>query len=225
MKSTTVSALGFLLSIGPINATPFQSLNPRAATPILGYTYQGCHTEATGVRALSSSSYFDDSLTVERCAAACKDYSLFGVEYGRECYCGNALNAGSVAAPVSDCSFPCAGSASETCGAGNRLDVYQKITPFPPPPYTAKGCYTDDPNNRALKGASTSNEVLTVELCAAICKGSTYFGVEYFRECYCGSTLSSSSVSAPASECNASCAGDSKEICGGASRLDLYQFN
>ncbi|CAF9936950.1 MAG: hypothetical protein HETSPECPRED_010510 [Heterodermia speciosa] len=226
MKSTTLSALGLLLSVGPINANPLQSLNPRAETPIPGYTYQGCFTEATNQRALINKTYIDDSLTVERCAAVCKNYAKFGVEYSRECYCGDVLQPGSNSAPAGDCSFTCAGNAAETCGGSNRLDVYQKNPPPPPPPaYTAKGCYTDDPNNRALTGFSTVNEALSVELCAAICKGYTYFGVEYFRECYCGNTLAPSSQPAQAGECNSPCSGDNTEICGGASRLNLYQFN
>lgn len=224
MKSSILSAIGLFLSVGPINATPLQSLNPRSGIPLAGYSYQGCYTEATDQRALSGASYYDDLMTVERCGAYCKNFSKFGVEYGRECYCGDVLNTGSVLAPVSDCSFTCPGNASETCGAGDRLDVYQKTGAPPPQPYTAKGCYSDDPNNRALTGASTVNNNLSIELCAVICKGYAYFGVEYFRECYCGNTLATSSVLQPAAQCDAACSGDSTEICGGSSRLNLYQY-
>ena len=221
MKCTTLSAIGLFL--GSINATPLQSLNPRSGISLSGYTYEGCYTEATNGRALTGGSYFDDSLTVEKCAAACKKFTLFGVEYGRECYCGNNLNAGSNKAALGDCNFKCSGDASETCGAGNRLDLYNQTGP-PAHPWTAKGCYTDDPNNRTLKGPSSSSDSQSVELCAATCKGYAYFGVEYFRECYCGNTVSPSGVPAAASQCDAACSGDSGEICGGASRLNLYQF-
>jgi hypothetical protein len=67
-------------------------------------------------------------MTVEMCEAFCSSptvYQYFGVEYSGECYCGNALQAGSVAAPTSDCSMICDGSLYEFCGAGNRLDLYQ----------------------------------------------------------------------------------------------------
>ena len=40
-------------------------------------------------------------------------------------YCGNAFAAGSIAAATGDCNFACAGKATEVCGAGNRLSVYQ----------------------------------------------------------------------------------------------------
>jgi hypothetical protein len=48
------------------------------------YTSEGCYTEAKGIRALSDIAYYDDAMTVEKCAAACAGYTWFGVEYGRE---------------------------------------------------------------------------------------------------------------------------------------------
>ena len=202
-----------------------QSLEPRAATPLAGYNYSGCYTEATNQRALTGSQYFDDTLTVEKCAAACVAFARFGVEYGRECYCGDALNAGSVQAPVGDCSFPCPGNKNETCGAGNRLDVYRKSSVPPNLAYTAKGCYTDNPNSRTLAATSTENNGMTVEICSATCQAYAYFGVEYFRECYCGNTIAPGGVPAPAAECDSPCSGNSAEKCGGNSRLNLYQYN
>jgi hypothetical protein len=64
-------------------------------------------------------------MTLESCASFCSAFSMFGVEYGRECYCGNALGAGSTKAPnQADCSFTCPGDGNEYCGAGNRLQLY-----------------------------------------------------------------------------------------------------
>jgi hypothetical protein len=37
------------------------------------------------VRALSSATYADDSMTLEVCEAFCTGYIYFGVEYAREC--------------------------------------------------------------------------------------------------------------------------------------------
>jgi hypothetical protein len=39
-------------------------------------------------------------------------------------YCGNSFGVGSIPAPNTDCSFPCAANIYEYCGAGNRLSVY-----------------------------------------------------------------------------------------------------
>jgi hypothetical protein len=49
-----------------------------------GYLNKGCYTEATNQRALTGNSYFDDAMTVAKCAAACPGFHLFGVEYGPE---------------------------------------------------------------------------------------------------------------------------------------------
>jgi hypothetical protein len=67
-------------------------------------------------------------MTLDLCAASCSGYTYFGVEYGRECYCGNSFGAGSVAAAESDCSFTCPGNGQQLCGAGVRLSTYQKVT-------------------------------------------------------------------------------------------------
>lgn len=46
-----------------------------------GYSYLGCYTEGTNVRALSQAAFFDyDAMTLEDCAADCVGYTYFGVE-------------------------------------------------------------------------------------------------------------------------------------------------
>jgi hypothetical protein len=51
-----------------------------------GYTYQGCYTEGTGIRALTPGAFFDYvAMTLEKCATSCAAYTYFGVEYGGEC--------------------------------------------------------------------------------------------------------------------------------------------
>lgn len=70
--------------------------------------------------------YADDKVTLEACAKFCDGFAYFATEYGRECYCGNELQQGSVkAGDQNDCAFPCVGDASEYCGAGNRLQLYK----------------------------------------------------------------------------------------------------
>ena len=99
----------------------------------LAFTRSGCFTDAAQ-RALAADFKGDDNMTVEMCAAYCASYQYFGLEYGRECYCGNQRGGGSVAAPDSDCSFACAGDVTEKCGAGWRLDVYTNDNYTPPQP-------------------------------------------------------------------------------------------
>ncbi|KAI4095644.1 MAG: hypothetical protein LQ344_001575 [Seirophora lacunosa] len=167
-------------------------------------------------------------MTVEKCAAACSKFPLFGVEYGTECYCGNTFNQGSDPAPEEECSFQCPGNRDQKCGAGNRLNVYEKlvtasvVTTPPVSTYKAEGCYTEATNGRALTGKTYYDDAMTTAKCASACAGFDLFGLEYYRECYCGNRLQSGSVSAPDNECYHPCTGDRNEICGGDNRLNLY---
>ncbi|KAM7216795.1 WSC domain containing protein [Rhypophila decipiens] len=101
------------------------------APTVPSYTSEGSYTEATGMRALTGASFFNDFLTVEKCAAACVGYTWFGLEYGRECYCGDTINTGSVPTSIGDCSFNCPGNSAEKCGAGDRLNMYSYVTATP----------------------------------------------------------------------------------------------
>lgn len=97
---------------------------PSQPADVDGHPWYGCMTEATDARALSGQTTATDTLTLELCAEFCNGYTYFGVEYGRECYCGNSFNSGSVQAPDSDCNMVCPGNTLQFCGAGNRLSVY-----------------------------------------------------------------------------------------------------
>ncbi|KAK9366097.1 WSC domain-containing protein [Lipomyces kononenkoae] len=107
-------------SSATVTATP-------SVVPSVGaYSYIGCYTEATGQRALTGMAYYNDSLTVEMCASVCNAFTRFGVEYSRECYCGNTINAGSVLT-TSGCSMLCKGNSLEYCGGPVRLNMYSNI--------------------------------------------------------------------------------------------------
>ena len=106
---------------------PDITAGPPQQPPAVGdFILVGCQTEGTSTRALSASSLAQDDMTNEMCADHCKGYEYFGTEYGRECYCGNAIDASSVVAPSKECKMLCAGSASEYCGGSSRLSVYKK---------------------------------------------------------------------------------------------------
>lgn len=94
--------------------------------PTVGpYTYYGCQTEAPNKRTLADKATAYDTMTLESCEADCTGFTFFGTEYARECYCGNSFSPGSVAVANTECNFLCVGNASEYCGAGDRLSVYQ----------------------------------------------------------------------------------------------------
>lgn len=59
--------------------------SPSIVPAVGSFSYQGCWTEATGIRALSSDSLVNyKTMTVELCAAFCSNYAVFGVEYAGE---------------------------------------------------------------------------------------------------------------------------------------------
>jgi hypothetical protein len=75
---------------GTFSSTTVPGSAPTATGPaikqIIGnWVFQGCWTEATNGRALASTTYANDGMTLESCAAFCKGSLMFGVEYGREC--------------------------------------------------------------------------------------------------------------------------------------------
>ncbi|KAB5511496.1 WSC domain-containing protein [Coniochaeta sp. 2T2.1] len=127
LSTSSITTSTLTSSTRSTSATPTQTGPAIKQTVGTNWQFQGCFTEATSMRALSDNTYADDTMTLESCATFCGNYKYFGVEYGRECYCGNTLNPGSVlAANQNDCSFLCPGNNFEYCGAGNRLELYQK---------------------------------------------------------------------------------------------------
>ncbi|KAG4438082.1 hypothetical protein IFR05_006448 [Cadophora sp. M221] len=101
---------------------------PTIKSTVGGYNFQGCWTESTTGRALNKKTLANDLMTLEMCATFCStapSNTMFGVEYGRECYCGDVLSAGSVKADnQADCKFLCPGDPLTYCGAGQRLQLY-----------------------------------------------------------------------------------------------------
>lgn len=212
-------------------ASLFSLLASASALPSLatrqdgGFSYKGCYVDNVGgQRALGASTYADDQMTVESCASFCKQHRFFGVEYGRECWCGDAEP--STKADRAECSFACPGDASKTCGAGDRLDVYGNAVVAPPSRQPAKvagkqylGCFQDSPE-RVLPSNIMASDDMTAEKCAANCSGFDYFGTQYGRECYCGKDAPTVSVSE--SKCSVPCAGSDTELCGGGMLLNVW---
>ncbi|KAK0647060.1 WSC domain-containing protein [Cercophora newfieldiana] len=202
--------------------------------------YYGCYTEVTG-RALSANTTSDFTLMDEPlckafCTTGANAYALWGLEYSGECYCADTLAQGSFPTFATDCSNTCPGDPATTCGGGNRLSLYgSSATPptvtynsYPPPAvttYTPVDCYVEPPSGRALPGASTSSNSMTVEACASFCLNSGFktFGLEYERECWCDNVNGGTVATSPA-ECNMACNGDAGQVCGGSERLSVWEW-
>ncbi|KAM7191558.1 putative fungistatic metabolite [Naviculisporaceae sp. PSN 640] len=264
---------------GPSRLTLFYSSQPVGPQPnpgVNGFSYLGCYTEGTTGRTLTYGvgSIPPAQMTVALCTAACHNagYTLAGVEYGGECFCGNTIANGGAPAS-SGCNMLCNGNQTEFCGGGSRLNVYSYGNSFtattsattaaatttagtggtttaatgtaattstaststlvatgPAQPPTVGnfnwlGCRTEATGMRALSGATYAADTMTLESCRAFCAAFTYFGVEYARECYCGNTLNTGSVAAPASDCSFTCSGNALQYCGAGNRLSVYIKN
>ena len=84
----------------------------------------------------------------------------------------------------------------------------------------------------------TAYDTMTLQSCASDCAGYAFcpylpplpflfkltnpVGTEYGRECYCGNSFATGSVSAPQGDCYFPCAGNSAEICGAGVHLSVY---
>lgn len=84
--------------------------------------------------------------------------------------------------------MPCKGDKTQICGAGKRLSLYKTVGWSPPinpivDGYDYFGCYSEATPNRALSSGSTTSSSMTVEKCAASCKGAAFFGLENGNEC------------------------------------------
>jgi len=74
-----------LLTVPQITLSHAGSILEQRQSPVSGWTYYGCQTEATSSRALASKATAYDTMTLESCASDCAGYTYFGAEYGREC--------------------------------------------------------------------------------------------------------------------------------------------
>jgi hypothetical protein len=73
-----------------------------------------------------------DDMTHDKCLEACWQYELSGIEYGRECWCGNnpinwkgvtgAMAGGNVT--DSDCKMNCSGNSKQKCGGSKRMTLF-----------------------------------------------------------------------------------------------------
>ena len=78
-----------------------------------------------GRRVLPHKAHYSSKNTIEICKKLCfeKGYQYAGVEYSKECFCGNYLPQ-KFAKRQSDCNMDCSGDKSQKCGGGNRINVY-----------------------------------------------------------------------------------------------------
>ncbi|KAG5643314.1 hypothetical protein DXG03_001198 [Asterophora parasitica] len=115
----------------PATSSSSSAPAPSATTPstVSGWTSAGCFVD-TSDRLLRGSSTSQGTMTTERCISICngQGYTIAATEFGVECWCGSGVfktgNAGTKADGA--CTLPCAGDATQKCGAAWRANVYLK---------------------------------------------------------------------------------------------------
>ncbi|KAL1123449.1 hypothetical protein AAG570_002529 [Ranatra chinensis] len=188
-------------------------------------TYMGCFEDSSD-RLLDGAREDSDALTPNSCIDFCysRRFQLAGVEYGKECFCGDELK-GKVRQKDTDCDKQCSGDPTRVCGGNWRLGVYNtglRLGEGDVQRLIYVGCYVDNPD-RILDGSKVVSDLLTPVSCVTFCyrREFTFAGMEYRNECYCGDVMKYSNRTEN-EQCDMECAGDPTRNCGGPWLLSVY---
>lgn len=81
--------------------------------------------------------------------------------------------------------------------------------------------------SRILRAAQTAGDDMTIDSCLRYCEGQghSFAGLEYGRECFCGSSVAESNlpVQGVLGKCEMPCSGNKDQVCGGPDALSMYQ--
>ncbi|KAF2015096.1 WSC-domain-containing protein [Aaosphaeria arxii CBS 175.79] len=96
------------------------------------WEYVGCGKDNIDGRAFTGESTSSDDMTVEKCVDFCSSngFSYAGVEYGRECFCDNAMKPENAPKDgvMGSCTMKCAGNNTQFCGNGGAMSIYHKCS-------------------------------------------------------------------------------------------------
>lgn len=108
-----------------------QVVSPPGVIPNIGnWSYHGCvQDNVNQQRTFIWQNFMETNMTPKMCLDLCGKYGYMaaGLEYGKECYCGDPENINTVGAqtvPDAQCNVPCVGNASALCGGGSLLTTY-----------------------------------------------------------------------------------------------------
>lgn len=128
------------VTYGPARASPEQCNDPASLgvrsvnyidlTATKAWSYVGCGRDNIGDRAFTGPTFSRDTTTVQSCVEFCsqRGYSHAGLEYGRECFCGNGLRDGYAPreGSMGNCVMKCSGDRAQTCGGRAAMSIYRK---------------------------------------------------------------------------------------------------
>ncbi|KAK4580137.1 hypothetical protein LTR86_000340 [Recurvomyces mirabilis] len=239
----TVSNTAPASSTSPVASSPTTTTtsSPVATTLPSDWQHSACYVDQTNGRILPQQQPDSSSLTpvscINTCAAA--GYSVAGVEYSSQCFCGNAIVNGG--APASDsvaasqCHMACSGDSTESCGGPGLMDIYYTgtlTTQAAAAPQTSglpstwqyAGCLSDNVNSRTLPvQINVANNDATTCLNACAAQSYSVAGLEYGSQCFCGAlSYVAASGATTSTQCSMTCAGDSSYLCGGPGAMNYY---
>jgi hypothetical protein len=102
---------------------------PQVVSSVSTYQMKACYNDNVAARAFNSYVIATNAMTVEMCVSSCsaRGFLYAGVEFGRECYCGNAIASTSSPISLSTCQENfCSGNMTEYCGGSSALLVYSQ---------------------------------------------------------------------------------------------------
>ncbi|KAH8846243.1 hypothetical protein MCOR01_003446 [Pyricularia oryzae] len=124
--SVSSASVGVSTTSATVSTSATAGASPAPKPRVGSYAWHGCWTENQNAeRAINEKTYYSDLMTLEDCASQCAGFTYFGVEYGRECYCSNAIKGESKIDTPGACDFICKGDTSTFCGGSNRISVYK----------------------------------------------------------------------------------------------------
>ncbi|XP_070562426.1 uncharacterized protein [Ptychodera flava] len=156
--------------------------------------YVGCYTDRSA-RTLNWYFYTsDDAMNVEKCLSICSSQDL--------------------KAPYAGVQY------GKQCFCGDTYDIYGQVDND----YAEyMGCYRDQ-SARALPEYKQTDD-MTVRKCLKFCydSGHTYAGVQYSKQCFCGSDYNKYGQK-KAEDCASHCVGNDQQNCGGTWRNSVYRL-
>ncbi|CAJ1970367.1 unnamed protein product [Cylindrotheca closterium] len=162
--------------------------------------YLGCFQDDSTFRVMDTA--VKHEIDVEECRDFCSiiGYAYAAIQFGYECYCGNAYGSLGTA---SNCNSACFNSADQYCGGENSNSVYMSgaVVTSPVPALASDlycGC-TGDFNYEIVRDMSHSapHTGLSQSACIQYCKseGYNFAGLQYANECFCGDSPGSYGMS------------------------------
>ncbi|CAN0426489.1 unnamed protein product [Ectocarpus fasciculatus] len=87
-------------------------------------SFVGCYQDESDARIMELALTDSSSMTMEMCEAECTGNTYFGMQYGRECFCGGSSTDLLEHGESSACTYECPGDSEQVCGGFYAMSVY-----------------------------------------------------------------------------------------------------